>query len=115
MALSIYDITAEQGSDYLTTVTYRNSSAALVNLTGYSARMQVRRTYSSDSADLTLTQRGGLALGGAAGTIVISISASAMARIPAGSYVYDLEIIESSGVVKKILSGKFDITGEVTR
>ena len=56
-----------------------------------------------------------MSLGGAAGTIGISISAAAMARIPAGSYVYDLEIIESGGVVKKILSGKFEITGAVTK
>ena len=115
MALSTYNISAEQGSDYLATITYKNSSGVLVNLTGYTARMQVRKTVSSDVAYLTLTSASGLTLGGGAGTIGITISASAMAQIPSGSYVYDLEIIDTSGKVSKILKGTFDIAGEATR
>jgi hypothetical protein len=115
MALSTYDISAEQGSDYLATITYKNSSGVLVNLTGYTARMQVRRTLSSDDAYLRLTSAGGLALGGAAGTIGITISAAAMETVPSGSYVYDLEIIDTNGKVTKILKGDFEVAGEATR
>lgn len=115
MALSTYDISAEQGSDYLATITYKNSSGVLVNLTGYTARMQIRRTTSSDDAYLRLTSSGGIALGGAAGTIGITISAHAMATVPPGSYVYDLEIIDTNGKVTKILKGDFGVAAEITR
>jgi len=38
-----------------------------------------------------------------------------MAKLPGGSYVYDLEIVDSSGEVTKLLAGKFDVEAEVTR
>jgi hypothetical protein len=41
MAATTYDILIEQGATYSQVVTYKESGVA-VNLTGYTARMQVR-------------------------------------------------------------------------
>jgi hypothetical protein len=41
MAATTYDILIEQGATYSQVITYKESGAA-VNLTGYTARMQVR-------------------------------------------------------------------------
>lgn len=115
MALSTYNISAEQGSDYQATVAYTDDSGDPVNLTGYTARMQVRQFAGSSVPFLTLTNTSGLAITAATGVIVISISAAALALLPAGEYTYDLEIIDGSAKVTKLLQGNFDVDAEVTR
>lgn len=115
MALSTYNISAEQGSDYQATVTYTDDGGDPVNLTGYSAQMQVRKFAGAAVPFLTLTNSTGLAITAGTGTIVISISAAALALVPAGAYTYDLEIIDGSQKVTKLLQGDFDVDAEVTR
>jgi len=115
MASSTYDITADQGANYAATLTYRDSANTIINLTGYSARMQVRKTIGSTTPYLSLTQASGITLGGAAGTVAIAISAATLAAVPAGNYVYDLELISGAGAVIRLISGDFVVTGEVTR
>jgi hypothetical protein len=115
MASSVYDITAEQGANYTATLTYRDSANTLINITGYTARMQVRKTIGSATPYLSLTNTSGITLGGAAGTVAIAISAATLASVPAGNYVYDLELISGAGVVVRLISGDFIVTGEVTR
>ena len=115
MALSTYDIATEQGSTYGSVVTYEDDNGDPVNLTGYTASMQVRTYAGAAVPSLTLASSSGLTTGGAAGTIAISILASALSAVRAGGYVYDLEIQSPGGVVTKLLSGKFTIEQEVTR
>lgn len=105
----------EQGATFYRKITYKDSNGALVNLTGYSARMQVRQSYSSTSTLASLTSSGGdIVLGGALGTIEITISATATAAMPATVAVYDLELVIGS-TVQRLMQGAFQITAEVTR
>ena len=53
-----------QGSTFGTTLTYRDSDSNAVDLTGYTARMQIREELSSPSTLLSLTDVDGLTLGG---------------------------------------------------
>ena len=115
MAASTYNIAAEQGTDYAATLTYANSAGTAINITGYTARMQVRRTIGSPDAVLTLTSSSGITLGGAAGTVAIAIPSAALTLVAAGNYKYDLELVSGAGVVTKLISGDFTVTGEVTR
>lgn len=115
MALSTYDISAEQGSDYATTVTYTDDNGSPVNLAGYSSRMQVRHFAGSPTPVLTLTNGNGMTITAATGVISVAITAAALAQIPAGSYKYDLEIVSGAGAVTKLLGGDFDVAAEVTR
>lgn len=109
-----YDFTAGQGETFDRTVTWKIDGTA-VNITGYTARLQIRKTHKSTSAVVSLTQASGLTLGGSAGTIQIVISATATAALTARRYVYDLELVSSSGVVTRVLEGAFELTPEVTR
>jgi hypothetical protein len=115
MALSTYDISAEQGTNYLTAITYTDDDGDPVNLTGYTARMQVRRFTGSPIPFITLTSSSGLTITAASGVIDMAITAAALSAIPAGSYKYDLEIVSGAGVVTKLLGGDFDLQAEVTR
>jgi len=115
MAIIDYDISTEQGSSLSRVVTYSDANSSPINLTGYTARMQVRPRASSGYAYLTLTSpSGGLTLGGTTGTITILVDGSVTSAIPAGDYVYDLEVVNGA-YVDKVMGGDFTLSAEVTR
>ena len=115
MPAGLYDIVAEQGATLDRVITWRDSAGALIDLTSYTARMQVRNDYQSTTVVLDLTtENGGITLGGALGTITLTASATAMADIASGTYVYDLEMVLGS-VVTRLVQGSFAVNVEVTR
>ena len=115
MAATTYDILIEQGATYSQVITYKEAGVA-INLTGYTARMQVRATLESASTVVELTTANSrIALGGAAGTITLTISATDTAALTAGRGVYDLELVSGSGIVTRLLQGVATISRNVTR
>lgn len=110
-----YDIEAFQGDTFTLPIVWRDENKDLVDLTGYTARMQLRQTVDAEDFTIELTtENGGITLGGTAGTIDLTISAEDMAAIDAGSYKYDLEMVVGESVTK-LLRGKFKVIAEVTR
>jgi hypothetical protein len=109
-----YNITAPQGASFDRTFTLTVGGTA-VDLGGYDARMQVRETHQSHTPIISLTEGTGITLGGTAGTILVEITAATMGSAISGQYVYDLELVGSTGVVTRLLEGDFTITPEVTR
>ena len=115
MIAAIYNMLVDQGATFSRVLTYKDDAGNPVNLTGYTARMQVRDTYDAAGVALNLTtENGGIALGGALGTITLAATATATAAITADQYVYDLEMITGSQVTR-LVEGTFTVTPEVTR
>lgn len=114
MAAANYDFEIEQGATEVRTFTWKTSDGTPLNLTGYTARMQIRPSVSSSEITLELTtENGGIALGGALGTVVVTMSAtqtSAMSR----PGVYDLELVNGP-VVTRFIQGGVTVSREVTR
>ena len=111
-----FDITINQGATFELTITWKDSAGTAINLSGYTARMQVRETYSSTTPIVSLTNGAGITLGGSAGTIAIVISATTTAALTAPfSGVYDLELVSAGGVVTRLLQGAATVSPEVTR
>lgn len=109
-----YRIIIDQGATYSQVITWKDSNGP-INVTGYTARMQVRPTIASSTTTLSLTtENGGIALGGAAGTITLAVSATATAALAEGKYVYDLELVTGADVYRVVM-GTFTVRGEVTR
>lgn len=108
-----YNITAYQGATYDLNMTWSIGGTA-VNLTNYTAAMQVRAGASADTAIISLTSGSGIVLGGTAGTIAVTIPAATMGSASPGSYVYDLEL-NSGGTITRLMQGSFNIEAEVTR
>lgn len=108
-----YNILADQGATFTRTLTYLDNAGAPVNLTGYTAKMQVRPTIGSSTVLVELsTANGRITLGGALGTIALNAPASAMG-FEAGTYVYDLEITSGANTTR-IIMGSFTNRPEVT-
>lgn len=115
MSAGVYKIVCDQGATFERLLTIKDSNGDLLDLTGYTARMQVRPEVESDSILVELTtENGRITLGDAAGTVSLYIAASDTAALDKSGF-YDLEIIAVDGTVSRILKGKFDLDPEVTR
>ena len=104
----------EQGATFSFSLTWKDSGGSAVNLTGYTARMKIKKDVEDTSAVLTLTtENGGITLGGALGTIALLATATQTGALDAGNYVYDLEMVLSS-TVTRLIEGNFQVTPQVT-
>jgi hypothetical protein len=87
-----------------------------VNLTSYSVRMQVRKSYSVDTLLLELTEANGrLTITPTAGRIDMLISAEDTEELTFKDGVYDMEIESAGGQVTRILQGIVTLSPEITR
>jgi hypothetical protein len=109
-----YNFDCEQGQTFERVLTLKEDGLP-VNLTGYSAKMQVRKDFNSASIIVELsTSNGRIALGGALGTITLGISANDTFSI-ARSGIYDLELISPTNRETRVLEGEFRLHRGVTR
>lgn len=116
MTPGLVNFVCPQGTTFRRTLTYKIDQTP-VDLSGYSARLQVREAYYSDNYLVSLSSGsiGGITLGGSAGTIDIIIDAETTSSFTTGNHVYDLEIVSPSDYVDRIIEGAFTVTPEVTR
>lgn len=114
----VVDLVIKQGSTYRQEFVYKDDDNEIVDLTGYTARMQIRPDVESETiiADLT-TENDGITIDGPNGSIELFISHTDTAGMtPTKNAGYDLEIVDSvSGDVNRIFGGKVEIDPEFTR
>jgi tRNA threonylcarbamoyladenosine modification (KEOPS) complex Pcc1 subunit len=114
MLAGLLDIEIEQGATFNLELIYEDDEGTPINLTGMTARMQLRRTYNSPDALISLTtENSRITITPLLGKIVLNISATDTAALT-GSGVYDLELVNAS-VVNRILEGSFKICLEATK
>jgi len=105
-----YNIVADQGATFNLNFTIATDGVAL-NLTGYTFAMQVRRSTNSSTTLLSLTS----ATMTSVGTVAVTVSAATMNDVPAGRWVYDIELTSSGGTVTRYLEGRFIVKAQVTQ
>ena len=87
-----------------------------VNLSGFTARMQVRSDVDSETVLLELTtENGGILIDSANSTIKLYLSAFSTAAITWEKGIYSLELTSSSGVVTELLEGNITMLKEISR
>jgi hypothetical protein len=83
-----------------------------LNIIGFQVRSQMRRSYYSANAtaniNCTITNY-------ANGEITMSMTAANTSLIKAGRYLFDLETVDPSGVVSRVLEGIITVTPQITR
>jgi len=105
-----------QGATYNHVVELRDVDGSLKDLTGYTAKMQIRPVASSPVLILELTNTNGrLAMGGAFGTVTIQLTALETSVLSFDSAVYDLEITAPDTTVTRILSGTVLLSPNITK
>lgn len=114
MTAGIYNFTIDQGSTWTLQLVYNDPNGDPINLTGYTAKMQVRRKFDSATAVLTLsTSNGGISITGLTGTINLIATDEQTGAIDGGLYVYDLEL-ENGGAITRLIQGQVTISPQVT-
>jgi hypothetical protein len=102
----------EQGTSFSTTVTVDDVYGDVYDLSNYTARSQIRKSYYSANTTAVFTT----SVNSGQGSITLSLSAAVTANIAPGRYVYDTTI---TGIynreVTRILEGVVEISPSVTR
>lgn len=111
-----YNLTIYKGQDLEETFTYKAGDPPVaVDLTGYTARMQIKKSYTSGAVATLTTENGGIILGGAAGTVGLYLSNAATSALAITAGVYDLELVAPSGRVRRFMMGEVEVSPEVTK
>lgn len=104
-----------QGATWTWQVEMTNPDDTKMNLTGYSVRGQLRRTFDSSTVDLDLTTGSMISISDAAnGVISLNVPAATTANLT-GTYKWDVELVSGGGLVYRIIQGEITVSREVTR
>jgi hypothetical protein len=104
------NIIIDQGTDYTTNITLSDVNDTMLDLTGYTATAQIRKTYTSTTATPFTTT-----VNTATGSVLLSLSSTASANLAAGRYVYDLLLKSSANVKSRVVEGIVTISPRVTK
>lgn len=129
MAAGRYLLTIEQGSTTDLLLEWKDSNGEPVDLSGYTARMQIRpsvdssttylsitNTLSNDGTGLNLTpESASVVLPRTSGSIGLFISAASSSNLNFAEGVYDIELQSNGGIVTRLLEGLAKLSKEVTR
>jgi len=99
-----------QGDDYSAVVTVTNGASGVPDLTGYTAQAQIRTAYADQQPAIACE----MATEITANTITLAIPHADTVTL-AGSYLWDLQIVDTAGVITTLLAGAVTVTPEVTR
>ena len=114
----------QQGSTYELLLTVKDSTGNAKNLMSHSARMQIRSSYAATTATESLsTSTGEITMDTANGTMHLILTAERTAAIkidyntktPKGTFIYDLELVDPSNKVSRLMYGDVTVNPEVTR
>ena len=102
------DLYTDQGCTFSHTIPVYGINDEPFNLTGYSARGQIRKNYTTTNfVAFTCTVQGS--------SVVISLTANQTRAMKPGRYLYDVEIYNASNNVIRIAQGIFEIDPSVIK
>ena len=115
-----YEIHIDAGADYVMTVSQEDTAGTAIPLTGFTARMMLKSTYTDTTPLISLTSEvgGGLTINEAAGEIEVFIEDTDTATLCTDEVtegVYDLEIESPAGVVTRLIGGPWFAYPEATK
>jgi hypothetical protein len=110
-----YNIYIDQGADWFFNVTYENPAGTPVDITNYTAALQVRSLPQSVNYVLSLTTGSGITIVGPQGLVEMHATAAQTGVISEGDYYYDLEITSPTGIVTRLVQGQAFVSAQVTR
>lgn len=119
-----YDIILQQAATYDLPISYRDSAGTPIDMSGYTARLQVRELPQYPlliEFNTELTANGFVFLSGPAeeredganGNLRLFMTAANSANIGALVARYQLNITDSEGVVTPLIEGRFEVQGSV--
>lgn len=103
------NIVIDQGTTFSTSFYFTDEGGAPINFTQYTGRSQIRKTPSSSTSfEFTVSL-------GSDGYITLSKSMAQTGVLFAGRYVYDLVVVDPSGITSRLVEGIVTVTPQVTK
>ena len=116
MSAAVFNFTIEQGITLNKVFLWKDSLGAVINLTGYTARMQARPSVTSATIYLDMTTANGqIVITANTGSIQLLVSATTTNAIEWARAKYDLELVSPAGVVTRLIYGDIDVLKGITR
>ena len=111
------NLTVYQGSDFRRVMELKNELEQLINLTGYVFRGQAKTSYAVNDAAFSIEFiiRNQVAETGLVDFHITSASTALLPLQKATKYLFDIEMVEPLGDVKRILEGEIQVFPEVTK
>lgn len=109
---TVSNLSIDQGTTYSVVITVADETGSARNLTGYTGRAQLKRSYyTNTNTAFTVGINNPLE-----GEVELSLTATQTSSLKAGRYVYDLELVNNStAAVERIVEGIVTIYPEVTK
>ena len=108
---TISNLFVDAGSDYSNIITVADINGQPIDLTGFTVASQMRKSYSSCVAyNFTAT-----IYIAADGMVRLQLPAAQSSVIPAGRWLYDVEITSASGARTRVVEGIVTITPQITQ
>jgi len=111
---TVNNLVIDQGTTFSLTITVADVNGNEIDLTGYTLRAQMRKSYGANSStSFTVTSETP-----ETGELVMELTDAQTSALKAGRYVYDVEIEApegDGGTVTRVLEGIVTVTPEVTR
>lgn len=108
-----YNISVYQGTTFTLAPVWKIDGLP-VNITGYTADMQVRPSVDGALLVELSTANGRAVIDGAIGKITFTLTAEETSVLPSGTYFYDFNLTAPDDTVTKILTGSFVVQNSVT-
>lgn len=104
-------MTVEQGATFSTTLNVDDNQGDAINLSGYTAESQIRKSYySTTSNNFTAT-----VTNDATGEITLSMTAANTSNLSPSRYLYDLVITDGEGIKTRVIEGIVVVLPGITR
>lgn len=108
---TVTNLYVDQGSFFRTYITVAGASTQPLDLTGYTVASQMRKSYQSSTA-----YNFSVAISNPSqGRVRIELDSEQSRNIPAGKYLYDVEITNPSGQKTRVVEGIVLINPEITK
>lgn len=108
---TINNLYIDQGTTFSVQIQVFDSLGDPLDITGYTANSQIRKSYASTSATETFSAD---VTNPSNGVITLSLTAAQTANLRYGRYVYDVEIVNND-VIYRASEGIVTVYPEVTR
>jgi hypothetical protein len=107
------NLTVEQEATYRKRLIWRDKNRRVINLGGYTGKMQIRETYTSNTVLYELSTVNGRMSLSTAGVIELNISSNDTASLKGG--VYDIVLTAPDGTDIRLAQGKLMVSPAVTK
>lgn len=109
----IANIFIDQGADFSITVNVADVDGTTLDLAGYTAAAQMRKTYESSSSSAAFTTS--ISNPTTDGQVTLSLTDTVTNALSPGRYVYDLVVTSGGGLKTRVVEGQAVVTPGVTR